>query len=114
MAEQLRRLGARELLDTVLDELTNEVNLSIDYFEHQSEGTLDTIYLTGGSALASFLPENLERTLERSARMWNPLEGLQVKADGLDVEDLQAAGPSLAVALGLAARETGRIPERVA
>jgi type IV pilus assembly protein PilM len=104
----------RDAVGSVLDELTNEVNLSIDYFEHQSEGTLDTIYLTGGSALASFLPENLERTLERSARMWNPLEGLQVKADGLDVEDLQAAGPSLAVALGLAARETGRIPERVA
>lgn len=108
-----REAEVREAIAPVLDDLTNEVNLSLDYFEHQSEGALDAVYLSGGSALAPFLGEALERALERRARVWNPIEGLQVRAQTVDVEDLQAAGPSLAVALGLAARGTGRLAERV-
>jgi type IV pilus assembly protein PilM len=118
-AEQLKRDPGeredevREAVVPVLDDLANEVSLSFDYFEHQSEGSLDAVYLSGGSALAPFLAGSLERSLERRARVWNPLEGLPVRTDAVDMEGLQAAGPSLAVALGLAARGVGGLVERV-
>ena len=46
----------------------------------------------------------IEQALGRSVRTWNPLEGLRVDADRVDVEELEASAPSLAVAIGLASR----------
>jgi hypothetical protein len=35
--------------------------------------------------------------------VWNPIEGLKVKADNVNIEVLNQSAPQLAVALGLAA-----------
>lgn len=88
----------------VLDELTNEVKLSFDYFEHQSDKAVDLVFLSGGGALAPYLEGAIERAVERKSCAWNPVDCLEVDPDRLDAEALKGWAPALAVAVGLASR----------
>jgi len=87
----------------VMDDLGNEVNLSFDFFENQFDGDVEEVYLSGGSVLLPFLEESLETIFEKKTRVWNPIDGLKVRSDNVDVDQLHQAAPQLAVALGLAA-----------
>jgi len=87
----------------VLEDLGNEVNLSFDFFQNQFDGEVQDVMLSGGSALLPFLEESLERIFEKRTRVWNPVEGLKVRSDNVDVEALNQCTPQLAVAIGLAA-----------
>jgi type IV pilus assembly protein PilM len=108
-AEALKRnpgdqLGVvQEACAQVLEDLGNEVNLSFDFFENQFEGEVQDVRLTGGSALLPFLEESFERIFEKRTKTWNPIEGLKVRSDNVDVEALNQLAPQLAVAIGLAA-----------
>lgn len=108
-AEALKRnpgdqLGVvQEACAQVLEDLGNEVNLSFDFFENQFDGEVQDVRLTGGSALLPFLEENFERIFEKRTKTWNPIEGLKVRSDNVDVEALNQLAPQLAVAIGLAA-----------
>jgi Tfp pilus assembly PilM family ATPase len=86
-----------------MDDLGNEVNLSFDFFENQFEGEVEEVYLSGGSVLLPFLEECLEKIFEKKTRVWNPIEGLKVKSDNVNIDQLHHSAPQLAVALGLAA-----------
>jgi type IV pilus assembly protein PilM len=94
---------AREACGQVLEDLGNEVNLSFDFFENQFDGEVQEVWLTGGSALLPFLEESFEKIFEKRTKTWNPIEGLKVKSDHVDVEALNQFAPQLAVAIGLAA-----------
>ena len=108
-AEALKRdpqdqvLEVRDAVTSVMDDLGNEVNLSFDFFENQFEGEVEEVYLSGGSVLLPFLEECVEKIFEKKTRVWNPIEGLKVKSDNVDIDRLHEAAPQLAVALGLAA-----------
>ena len=93
----------REAIAPVIEDLGNEINLSFDFFENQFEGEVQEVLLSGGSVLLPFLEETLERTFEKRTRVWNPIEGLKVRSDNVDVEALNQFAPQLAVAVGLAA-----------
>lgn len=93
----------QEALSQVLDDLGNEINLSFDFFENQFDGEVQDVLLSGGSVLLPFLEESLEKIFEKRTRVWNPVEGLKVKSDNVDVEALNQRAPQLAVAIGLAA-----------
>ena len=108
-AEQLKREPGDELANVqeacsqVLEDLGNEINLSFDFFENQFDGDVQEVWLTGGTALLPFLEESFERIFEKRTKTWNPVEGLKVRAENVDVEALNQLAPQLAVALGLAA-----------
>ncbi|GDY01032.1 pilus assembly protein PilM [Planctomycetota bacterium] len=93
----------QDAVGQVLEDLGNEINLSFDFFENQFDGEVDEVLLTGGSVLLPFLEESLEKIFEKRTRVWNPVEGLKVKSDSVDVEALNQFAPQLAVAIGLAA-----------
>jgi type IV pilus assembly protein PilM len=93
----------QEATSQVLEDLGNEINLSFDFFENQFDGEVQEVWLTGGSALLPFLEESFEKIFEKRTKTWNPIEGLKVKSDNVDVEALNTLAPQLAVALGLAA-----------
>jgi len=99
--EQLEEV--KEAVSQVLEDLGNEVNLSFDFFQNQFDGEVQDVMLSGGSALLPFLEESLERIFEKRTRVWNPVEGLKVRSDNVDVEALNQCTPQLAVAIGLAA-----------
>ncbi|HEX5053560.1 MAG TPA: type IV pilus assembly protein PilM [Planctomycetota bacterium] len=93
----------QEAVSQVLEDLGNEINLSFDFFENQFDGEVQEVWLTGGTALLPFLEESFEKIFEKRTKTWNPVEGLKVRADNVDVEALNQLAPQLAVALGLAA-----------
>ena len=87
----------------VLEDLGNEINLSFDFFENQFDGEVQEVYLSGGSVLLPFLEESLEKIFEKKTRVWNPIEGLKVKSDNVDIDALNRSAPQLGIAVGLAA-----------
>jgi len=88
----------------VLEDLVSEISLSLDYVENREGIRVDEVLLSGGGVMASGAVSFIEQALGRSARTWNPLEGLRIAAERVDIEELEACAPSLAVAIGLASR----------
>lgn len=88
----------------VLEDLASEISLSIDYVEHHEGVQVEEMLLSGGGVLAPGAATYIEQATARPARTWNPLEGLRVDVNRVDVEELEAWAPSLVVAVGLAAK----------
>ncbi len=88
----------------VLEDLTSELSLSLDYVEHHAGVQVSEILLSGGGALATGAAQYIEQATGRTTRTWNPLEGLRVDSGRVNVEELEAWAPTLAVAVGLASR----------
>ncbi len=109
-AEAIKRAGDGEepevsrAIGPVLEDLTNEIALSLDYVEHHEGLQVEEILLSGGGVLAPGAVTFIEQATGRATRTWNPLEGLRIAVDRVDVEELEAWAPSMVVALGLASR----------
>ena len=109
-AEAIKRAGDVHEVEVgasvapLLEDLANEIALSIDYVEHHEGVEVSELLLSGGGSLISGMATSIEQATTRTTRIWNPLEGLRVDAESLDVEELEAWAPSLVVAMGLAAR----------
>lgn len=109
-AEAIKRSGDEKKADVtraiapVLEDLTSEITLSLDYVENHEGIRVEEILLSGGGILAPGAVAYIEQATGRATRTWNPLEGLRIADDRVDVEELEAWAPSLVVALGLASR----------
>ncbi len=88
----------------VLEDLVGELSLSLDYVEHHEGVHVEQVLLSGGGVLAPGAVQYIEQATGRSARTWNPLEGLRVDPARVDVEELETWASTLVVALGLASR----------
>ena len=99
-----RQVEVEEAVNPVIEDLANEVSLSFDYFESQTESEVTEVQLSGGGSLLSGLDETLERIFEKRTKIWNPIEGFKVKSDNVDIESLNHNSTQLAVAVGLASR----------
>jgi len=109
-AESHKRSGAEAEADIaraiqpVLEDLSNELSLSLDYVENHEGVRVEEVLVSGGGSLAPGLVAQVEQATGRTTRAWNPLEGLRVAGERVDVEELENWAPTLVVALGLAAR----------
>jgi Tfp pilus assembly PilM family ATPase len=103
-ASEDHQAEVRTAIGPVLEDLASELVLSMDYVEHNEGVQVTEILLSGGGVLAGGAAEYIEQSIARPTRLWNPLEGLRVDVNRLDVEELEAWAPSLVVAVGLASR----------
>lgn len=109
-AEAIKRAGDEKeaevsrAISPVLEDLTSEISLSLDYVENHEGLRVEEILLSGGGVLAPGAVTYIEQATARTTRTWNPLEGLRVADDRVDVEELEAWASSLVVAVGLASR----------
>ncbi len=109
-AEAVKRAGdekkpeVQRAIAPVLEDLTSEIALSLDYVENHEGIQVREILLSGGGILAPGAVTYVEQATGRAARTWNPLEGLRVASDRMNVEELETWASSLIVALGLASR----------
>lgn len=101
---QGREAELSRAISPVLEDLVSELSLSLDYVENREGLRVDEVLLSGGGVLAPGVVAFIEQATGRTTRTWNPLEGLRLAADRVDVEELEAIAPSLAVAIGLASR----------
>jgi type IV pilus assembly protein PilM len=88
----------------VLEDLVSDLMLSLDYVENHEGVSVEQVLLSGGAILAPGVSAYIEQATGRKTRAWNPIEGLRVDADRVNVEELEAWAPTLVVALGLASR----------
>lgn len=109
-AEAIKRASEKHELEVntaiapVLEDLVGELSLSLDYVENHEGVKVTEILLSGGGILAPGAAQYIEQATGRKARTWNPLEGLRVDVNKVDVEELEAWAPTLVVAVGLASR----------
>jgi type IV pilus assembly protein PilM len=103
-ASESHELEVNTAIAPVLEDLVSELSLSLDYVEHHEGVHVSEILLSGGGVLAPGAKAYIEQATARSARTWNPLEGLRIDVNRVDVEELEAWAPTLVVAVGLAAR----------
>jgi type IV pilus assembly protein PilM len=111
-AEDVERIKAApgEALDALMDaampafeDLANEIRLSFDYVEGQFEVQVADLVLTGGSSQLPGIAAVLGNILGRPVHVFDPLAGLDLVPSKYDINGLDANGPSLTIALGLAA-----------
>lgn len=109
-AEALKRDPGERLVEVqraiapVLEDLVSELSLSMDFVESREGVRIEEVLFSGGAALAPGALENIGKQTGRQTRFWNPLQGLSVDADHVDVEEIERNASFLAVAVGLAAR----------
>jgi type IV pilus assembly protein PilM len=103
-ASDAHEVEVNSAITPVLEDLVSEISLSLDYVEHHEGFRVEEMLLSGGGVLAPGAAAYIEQATARTARMWNPLEGLRVDVNRVDVEELESWAPSLVVAVGLASR----------
>lgn len=108
-AEAVKRQGEQEagVLEAVgqtLDDLANEIFLSFDYFENQSEQQIETVFLSGGGSRLRGLGAVLSDTLGRPVKRWNPAAGMEIALEESQAAKFRENAPQMAVVLGLASR----------
>ncbi len=96
----------RDSVTTVLEDIGNEIRLSIDFFENQFESEVSQVFVSGGVTRFPGLVDQLGQIFYLPTSTWNPIEMIPV-GPGVDERALNAAAPHLAVAVGLAARIRG-------
>jgi type IV pilus assembly protein PilM len=93
-------------LESVSRELALEVRRTFDYFGSTSPSErIGRVVMSGGAARLRGLPEYLSSTWHIPVEVARPLE--RVGVDPAVADAAEAAGPSLAVAVGLALRSAG-------
>jgi type IV pilus assembly protein PilM len=94
----------REFLLPVVDRLTNEINLSFDYYQAQfREGVIGRIFISGGSSLLKGLDDYLSKAFNVPCFVDDPLRGVEVPKR-LDAAAIRRYAPAFSVAVGLATR----------
>jgi type IV pilus assembly protein PilM len=108
-AENLARLEPilSDVLEQGLSELCEQVRDSIGFFMSQRFfDTIDEVWVTGGAASLPGVPEYLSDTFAVPTFGWNPLHDISLVAvpEGNDPEAIDALGPMMSIAVGLAMR----------
>ncbi|GAI90422.1 unnamed protein product [marine sediment metagenome] len=108
--EQLKREPQereKEILDAVssaIDDLGNEVRLSLDFFENEFEKEVTSVKLSGGGSRLVGVPEALGEIFSKSTERWDPVENLEMSLSPDTEESFRQNSSQAIIALGLAAR----------
>jgi type IV pilus assembly protein PilM len=96
--------GVSQACAALAQELALEIQRTLDYFATSGmiPGQVTGIVLAGGSAQLTGLPEQVAATLDLPVEIGFPFRGLAV--DAACAHTVSAAGPALALALGLSLR----------
>jgi len=98
------------LMRPVLERWVAEIGRSLDYYRNQFYGErIDRILLTGGGAHLRNLPSYLEKELQISVEIFNPLKEMLSDAQKVDVPSLDRTGSLLTAAAGVALSEPHQV-----
>ena len=86
-----------------IEDLCNEIRLSLDYFESRFEQAVGALVLCGGGSRLTGLTAEMERLFDKPVEIFDPFAGLRLEPT-LDQGMAREWGPEMAVAAGLASR----------
>jgi type IV pilus assembly protein PilM len=97
-----------DILRQQADVMAGEFQRSFDfYLATTSEGSIDRIYLSGGSARVPALRSAIETRARIPLELLDPFKGVTVDASKFDMNYIQLQAPMAAIAVGLALRTEG-------
>ena len=99
--------SVKEGITPVLEDIGNEIRLSIDFYENQFETEVREIFVSGGILRFPGILEILGQIFYLPTQGWDPLAGVEL-ASGVDATQLRTESCQLAVAVGLASRALKR------
>ena len=92
-------------LEKACKKLIVDVNETLRYYTAQGKSSfVEKIFVCGGFAVVKGLVELLDKQLPAKVVLWNPFEKIGCVAEQSCEEILQADGPAMAIAAGLAMR----------
>ncbi|MHC4820993.1 MAG: type IV pilus assembly protein PilM [Planctomycetota bacterium] len=95
----------REAVMSSIEDLGNEIHLSLDYFENQFDKSVDEVYLSGGASRLAILGEAFEKIFEKRTVTWDPTENIVIdESGGVDAMKFHENASQMAISLGLASR----------
>jgi type IV pilus assembly protein PilM len=97
-----------EILRQQAEVMAGEFQRSFDfYLATTSEGSIDKIYLSGGSARVPALRKAIETRARLPLEIMDPFRGITVDNSKFDMDYIQLQAPMAAIAVGLALRTEG-------
>jgi type IV pilus assembly protein PilM len=97
-----------EILSQQAEVMAGEFQRSFDfYLATTSEGNIDKVYLSGGSARVPALRKAIETRARIPLEIMDPFRGISVDASKFDMDYVRLQAPMAAVAVGLALRTEG-------
>lgn len=98
----------QEIMDDATENLTQEVQRSIDFFSAtSSDEKVQKVYVTGGVSKVPAVKTSLENRLGVEVNLVDPWRQVAYSEKDFDPEYLQDMGPLFTVAVGLAMRRMG-------
>jgi len=94
----------REAIAPVLDDLRNEIMLTFNFFESESDKQVEALYFCGGSAALPGLVDYFGQVLDKPVALWDPTSRLSLKLSPAEAKNLQGRRHQVAIAVGLAGR----------
>ena len=97
-----------DVINRINDTLAIEIRRSLDFYNSNAgEGKITKVYLSGGCSKTPKLPEAIGERLGMQVELLNPFLKIKYSEKEFDPEYLQAIGPIMTVAIGLATRRSG-------
>lgn len=97
-----------QIKQQVAEQMAGEFQRSIDFLVNDAiDGSLECIYLTGGTALVKELGVVIQSRSQIPVQVLNPFSAIAIDARRFDVEYVAANAPIATVAAGLALRKEG-------
>lgn len=93
-----------EAMQSVTDDLGNEVRLSLDFFENEFDRPVGSVVLSGGGSRLEGLVQALEANFKKPTTLWDPAAVFPLNLAPGGEEVFRERAPHMAIALGLAAR----------
>jgi len=94
----------REAIAPVLDDLRNEIMLTFNFFESESDKKVEALYFCGGSAALPGLVDYFAQVLDKPVALWDPTARLTLRLSATEARNLRGRRYQVAIALGLAGR----------
>jgi type IV pilus assembly protein PilM len=91
------------MLQRLVMPLGRELRASIDFFEHQHDKTVTSVFVSGGSARSPFIVQTLQEELMVPCKTWNPTGFLNATLPPQQMGEIEQVAPQLTVAIGAAA-----------
>jgi type IV pilus assembly protein PilM len=106
--EGVSQAGVKPVVDMILKELKDEIEKTFQFYRSNvTEGRIDLIMLSGGTANLEDLTTLFQNEFEIPVQIANPFNRLEVNPKRFDISYMDEMAPAFNVAVGLALREVG-------
>ena len=104
----VEKTAVDEVLNDAMESLVQEVQRSLDFFSAtSSDDKIQTVFITGGVSRNPSVRKLLNERLDLPVQLLNAFGQVVIDEKNFDVEYIDAIGPLMSVAVGLAMRRLG-------